>query len=141
MEDFGFLKWIAVIAVIAYSGARQVRKNAKKGGKRRPAALDEAWPAQKQGNGFPPQSETFGADKARPQRFFGEEHDRIETPLPIEEDFATEKAQKEARRHKPDTMPASPEKAEIQPEKRQDAEFDLRQAVIMSEILKPKFDE
>lgn len=141
MEDFGFLKWIAVIAVIAYSGARQVRKNAKKGRKRHPAALSEAWPAQKQANGFPPQSETFGTDKARPQRFFDEGRDRIETHLPLDEDFAAKKAPKEARERRPAPMPESPEKAEIQPKKRQDVEFDLRQAVIMSEILKPKFDE
>ena len=134
MEDFGFLKWIAVIAVIAYNGVRQVRKNAKKGEKRRQTALGEAWPAQKQA--FPPQSEPFGETaKVQPQRL-------AEAPSPGKHaDFIAKKAQKESRERKASSAPETPKQAEIQPENAPNTEFELRQAVIMSEILKPKFDE
>ena len=134
MEDFGFLKWIAVIAVIAYNGVRQVRKNAKKGEKRRQTAPDEAWPAQRQA--FPPQSEPFGETaEVHPQRL-------AETPSPGKyADFIAKKAQKESRERKASSAPETPKQAEIQPENARNTEFELRPAIIMSEILKPKFDE
>lgn len=134
MEDFGFLKWIAVIAVIAYNGVRQVRKNAKKGEKRRQTAPGEAWPVQRQA--FPPQSEPFGETaKVQPQRL-------AEAPSPGKyADFIAKKAQKESRERKASSAPETPKQAEIQPENARNTEFELRQAVIMSEILKPKFDE
>ncbi|WP_302603816.1 hypothetical protein [uncultured Alistipes sp.] len=134
MEDFGFLKWIAVIAVIAYNGVRQVRKNAKKGEKRRQTALGEAWPAQE--HAFPPQSEPFGETaEVQPQRL-------AEMPSPRKQaDFIAKKAKKESRERKTSSAPETPKQAEIQPENARNAEFELRQAVIMSEILKPKFDE
>ena len=132
MEDFGFLKWIAVIAVIAYNGVRQVPRNARQ--KHRQTAPGEAWPAQRQA--FPPQSEPFGETaEVHPQRL-------AETPSPGKHaDFIAKKAQKESRERKASSAPETPKQAEIQPENARNTDFDLRQAVIMSEILKPKFDE
>ena len=56
-------------------------------------------------------------------------------------DFIAKKAQKESRERKASSAPETPKQAEIQPENARNTDFDLRQAVIMSEILKPKFDE
>lgn len=148
MEDSGILKWIAIIALIAYNGVRQIRKTAQKGAQSRNTVSGEAWPTSDTSPQKQPekqleiQQERVEHPLHEPKRAFRNTtqtdmgHDRT-LQLP-----ASDRPTNPARTAKrPANTPNPSENAETRAENSASDDFDLRQAVIMSEILRPKFDE
>lgn len=149
MEDFGLVEWLAVLALTA-EGIRRAGKAAKKGTKRRQPLNGEAWPD----TAVPPQER---AEKQRqPRRENPESISATEKPsVPHSEETTPRRQQRtemsSQTEHKdhapretgndPATGQTGPNKAETEPREAHERDFDLRQAIIMSEILKPKFDE
>ena len=141
MEDLGFLKWMAVIALIVYNGIRQIRKNARKGERNRRTAHGEAWPT-----GTPAPRQTGKRPQQSPERVAAapQETGPQHTKMPMQPEYtprAAKKACKASLNTQTSTGPALPENTEIEPQNIRNEDFDLRQAVVMSEILKPKFDD
>ncbi|MDE5578536.1 MAG: hypothetical protein K2I85_01080 [Alistipes sp.] len=147
MEDLGALKWIAIAAIVVYNVVRKNRKSARKGRQQsRSAAPGEAWPVRTarettekridmQPERVVPEhsarellSEIVSAMQPQPDttQRRKQPHTSYDTDLP------TKQPKKEAKQ---------PENAENCVESPDNEAFDLRQAVILSEILKPRFDE
>ena len=146
MEDLGALKWIAIVALVVYNAVRRSRKTAHKDRQRsRGTALGEAWPARAAQETAEKRIDT------QPERVVSEHSAR---ELPAEAESAMQPQPDTARRckqphntrtpqaaKKPIDAAERPKNAEIHAGNDNSETFDLRQAVVMSEILRPKFDE
>lgn len=141
MEDFGFLKWAAVIALIVYNGVRQIRKNAAKGEKRRQTAMGEAWPTETIPTEKRPQTPRKRAAEPQHRAEEATTHCADMPSRPEYANLATRKTASKPSNRKENADTTAPAVSETPPQSTCDEDFDLRQAVIMSEILKPKFDE
>lgn len=143
MEEYTPLLWMLIIGVISLSSVSKVRKMVAKAAKQFEEHLpEEAWPTWDTSDGQ--------ADAHRDDRREGEA-----TPSPFEPVVRQTEEFRQRDRHQPlQAAPASEmnaqrltglPQAEEAPENSDISgiaeEFDLRKAVIYSELLKPKFEE
>ena len=146
MEDLGALKWIAIVALVVYNAVRRSRKTARKDRQRsRGTTLSEAWPARAAQETAEKRSETQ-PERVAPERSARELPDEVVSAIQPQPDTARRcnqphNTQAPQAAKKPTDAAERPENAEIHAGNDNSATFDLRQAVIMSEILRPKFDE
>ncbi len=157
MEDFSTVIWIiAIVAAMVFNGVSQARKQAKKhAGQSGKHAGNEAWPswdAQTSAEMQRPAAEETARSAKRaelrpvpaptvPSEGFGEttgkatdfmQSERLAPNSTTMTAQGSSAAGRAARAHAEATEDAAAEITE---------DFDLRKAVIYSEILKPKFDE
>lgn len=143
MEEYTPLLWMLIIGVISLSSASKVRKMAAKAAKHLEQRLpNEAWPT------WDTSEERTDADRA-------DHREGEPTPSPFEPVVRQTEEFRQRDRHQPlqaapasgmdaQRLTSSPQ-AEDTPENGETSgiaeEFDLRKAVIYSELLKPKFEE
>lgn len=151
MEDFASVIWVVIIVgAMIFNVVSQSRKARGKGAKQTPHG--EAWPSSAPGVPMP------SAAPVRPEPVapvFPDECQSLEE-IPAQEyepEYTTLKTVETGtlRHQTADRLETTPERNEIAAHAITDApeegassiagEFDLRQAVIYSEILKPRFDE
>lgn len=155
MEDFGPIFWVTVtLAAMIYSSVSKAKKAAKKGSAAPQGTPAEAWPTtsapipQRQEQ----QTQTHSATAPQQGQYPGDEH----LPAQIQRQIEPHPVSSMRVSHPVSPMPAhapkksverptaasaSPDKGETVPQTPFYEDFDLRKAVIASEILRPKFDE
>lgn len=140
MEDIGNIVWIIVLgASVLYSLAAKGKKNARDNRKH----VEEAWPTDDT-----PQR-TIERRPARPAVAPAAVLPEQPAPELTKEIEAYEQLERERRadRHRPQPTVPKPELHEVsdalEAEQQDDliADFNLRKAIVYSEILKPKFEE
>ena len=145
MEDLGALKWIAIVALVAYNAVRRSRKTAHKDRQRgRDTTLDEAWPAQAAQETAEKRIDT--QQRVAPERSARELLAEVVSAMQPQPDTARRRKQQDNARtpqaaKNPIDAAERPENTGIHAGNDGSEAFDLRQAVVMSEILRPKFDE
>ena len=146
MEDLGALKWIAIVALVVYNAVRRSRKTARKDRQRgRGTALGEAWPARAAQETAEKRIDTQ-PERVVPEHSARELLAEVVSAMQPQPDTARRCKQPHNTRtpqaaKKPIDAAERPENAEIHAGNDNSETFDLRQAVVMSEILRPKFDE
>lgn len=156
MEDFGPIFWVAVtLAAMIYSSVSKAKKAAKKGSTAPQNTPAEAWPTpsmpipQRQERQTPPstdpQQEQYPGDEPLPAQIRQQIEPRPATSIQVSHPASsmsarTPKQPRKSAEH-PAEASASPDKSQTEPQTPFYEDFDLRKAVIASEILKPKFDE
>ena len=156
MEDFGPIFWVAVtLAAMIYGSVSKAKKAAKKGSTAPQSTPAEAWPTasapipQRQERQITPvttsQQEQYSGDEYQTAQIRRQIEHRpassIQVPHPASAMSArTPKQPRKSTEHPTETS-ASLDKGQTEPQTPFYEDFDLRKAVIASEILKPKFDE
>lgn len=167
MEDFGPIIWVfATLGTLVYSGVSKSKKTAKKGAAIPKGIPGEAWPTshmpspKPQTNRRQPATEVH--DKAHSAHSRSEHTNEAypagrhlpKAPSRISSSAVTAHRATQFPRIETETADAlhrarstkgvaalSTENAPARPQIALNEDFDLRQAIIMSEILHPKFDE
>ena len=155
MEDLGPIFWVAAtLAAMIYSSISKAKKAAKKGTTAPQGTPAEAWPTtstsipqrqeQKTYPNTVPQQERYSDDERLPEQIQRQIEHRpassIRVPHPASP-VSTPKRPIERAEHLTEASAAAPGKSETELQTPFYEDFDLRKAVIASEILKPKFDE
>lgn len=153
MEDFGPILWVTVtLAAMIYSSVSKAKKAAKKGSAAPQGTPVEAWPTTSAPIPQRQQAQTHTPTVLQQGQYPDDEHlpeqiQRQTEPHPVSAMRVSHPASSMPARapkksvERPTAASASPDKGETAPQTPFYEDFDLRKAVIVSEILQPKFDE